>query len=150
MASSGMPCETDVPTAWQPSLVRNLLFLRACQPHTATTTTTEGRVENGALHCSYHGYAFDSAGACISVPHASDADAHARALASPRSCVEAYPTMQARGMLWVWAHPNSAAQAAAQPPLLDVFEGEENGRVDGVAIAEALEPLVRTLPCTVI
>ena len=106
-------------------------------------------MENGSLHCSYHGYAFNSKGACVSVPNASDKGAHARALASPRSCVEAYPTMEARGMLWVWTHANSAAQAAAEPPMLDLFVGEEDGKVGGASIAEVLEPFVRTLPCTV-
>jgi len=80
---------------------------------------SEGRVEaDGHLHCAYHGWAFDTAGACTRCPQAESQAALTTILASPRSAVRAYPTLVAAGLVFVWpdAEPGAAGRAAAAPP----------------------------------
>ncbi|KAI8465279.1 MAG: pheophorbide a oxygenase [Monoraphidium minutum] len=81
---------------------------------------SEGRVEpkTGRLMCSYHGWEFDGSGACTAIPQIGDAKAKAAALGSKRSCVTAYPLKSINGLLWVWADPASAPEAAAAPMAL--------------------------------
>ena len=51
----------------------------------------EGRVEEGTLHCSYHGWRFDASGRCTHIPQVSG-KAAATACASQNSCVASFPT----------------------------------------------------------
>ena len=64
-----------------------------CSSH-AGCVLTEGRVEEGTLHCSYHGWRFDAGGRCTHIPQVSG-KAAATACASQKSCVASFPT-QAR------------------------------------------------------
>jgi hypothetical protein len=52
---------------------------------------SEGVVQGDQLMCSYHGWQFNGAGKCTSVPQIEDPKAHATACASPRNCVRAFP-----------------------------------------------------------
>jgi pheophorbide a oxygenase len=83
---------------------------------------SEGRVEkDGHLHCAYHGWAFDAAGACTRCPQAESAAALRTLRASPRSAVRAYPIRVEAGLVFVWpdAEPGAAGRAAAAPgPVL--------------------------------
>ncbi|KAL6749465.1 pheophorbide a oxygenase [Haematococcus lacustris] len=78
---------------------------------------SEGRVEGGNLMCSYHGWQFSPEGRCAAIPQLEDPKALATACASPRNCVQAYPTKVVHGLLWVWPQAGAAgaAAAAAQP-----------------------------------
>lgn len=51
-------------------------------------------MEEGTLHCSYHGWRFDASGRCTHIPQVSG-KAAATACASQNSCVASFPT-QAR------------------------------------------------------
>ena len=51
-------------------------------------------MEDGTLHCSYHGWRFDASGRCTHIPQVSG-KAAATACASQNSCVASYPA-QAR------------------------------------------------------
>ena len=51
-------------------------------------------MEDGTLHCSYHGWRFDTGGRCTHIPQVSGRAA-ATACASQKSCVASFPT-QAR------------------------------------------------------
>ncbi len=117
-------------------------FLDRC-PH-RLAALSEGRVEDNKLQCAYHGYEFASSGACVRVPNAADAKSHANALASPRACVEAFPTRQARGMLWVWGDSATPELAAATGLVLDDFEEEY---VPVGPVWDTMEPFARTVPC---
>jgi len=70
-----------------------------------------------AVHCPYHGWAFDvESGACVSVPALSDADpADARPI-----CAERYGVKERHGLIWIFHDPSqhaSAGNATAVPPL---------------------------------
>jgi phenylpropionate dioxygenase-like ring-hydroxylating dioxygenase large terminal subunit len=64
---------------------------------------SEGRIDREAnvLSCSYHGWEFDSSGACTRIPQAT-AKIEASALRSKRSCVAAYPACVEKQILWIW------------------------------------------------
>lgn len=68
---------------------------------------SEGRIhESGQLQCTYHGWTFDTTGACSSIPQLGDPKAHATACASSRSCVKSFPVCVDNGLLWVYADSN--------------------------------------------
>lgn len=113
-------------------------------PH-SPLSHTEGRVQGGILQCAYHGYEFNATGACTKIPHASSDDAQARALASPRACVEAFPTAIVGGLLYVWPDSASADQAVATPVTLsDRFPDDEEA--DG-KILDVVKPFMSLVPC---
>ncbi len=117
-------------------------FLDRC-PH-RLAALSEGRVEDNKLQCAYHGYEFASSGACVRVPNAADAKSHANALASPRACVESFPTRQARGLLWVWGDSATLELAAATDLVMDDFAEEY---VPVGPVLDTMEPFARTVPC---
>ena len=81
---------------------------------------SEGRVnETGELECGYHGWTFTGEGKCTSIPQIEQGTGLETALKSPRSCVAAYPTKEAQGMLWVY--PTSMDKAPATLPDLPLI-----------------------------
>ena len=66
------------------------LIQSSMQSHTGCLLI-EGRVEEGTLHCSYHGWRFDAGGRCTHIPQVSG-KAAATACASQNSCVASFPT----------------------------------------------------------
>ena len=82
-----------------------LALLDRC-PHRGAALS-EGRVTSqGWLQCAYHGWAFDTGGACQSVPQQERAPTSALPCVASRACVEHH------GMLWL--HPSAATEAAAK------------------------------------
>ncbi|HZY19955.1 MAG TPA: aromatic ring-hydroxylating dioxygenase subunit alpha [Ramlibacter sp.] len=68
-----------------------------------------GQVRDGAIHCPYHGWAFDAGGRCVRVPGAEAVpDVAARALA----------VQECAGLVWVSLAPIPAAFPGL-PPVLD-------------------------------
>ena len=56
----------------------------------------EGRLENNNIMCAYHAWSFNSKGDLVDVPQAhftGEPDGNARACASRRACVAAYPAL---------------------------------------------------------
>ena len=81
---------------------------------------SEGRVnEVGELECGYHGWTFTGEGTCTSIPQIEPGTGLDTALKSARSCVAAYPTKEAQGMLWVY--PTSTDKAPATLPDLPLI-----------------------------
>jgi len=81
---------------------------------------SEGRVnETGELECGYHGWTFTGEGKCTSIPQIEQGTGLETALKSPRSCVAAYPTKEAQGMLWVY--PTTMDKAPATLPDLPLI-----------------------------
>ncbi|KAG2492837.1 hypothetical protein HYH03_008991 [Edaphochlamys debaryana] len=137
-------------------LSRGRLFRPSTPPASTPSASGQAQSSDARIECAYHGWQFDSAGACVSLPQllpqgyaaASNngpsstngagaagsagpgvAGAGARPL-PPRSCSgRAFPTAVAQGMLWVWYGSN----------------GGSCGAVSGVSVAappdEALIPL---------
>jgi nitrite reductase/ring-hydroxylating ferredoxin subunit len=77
---------------------------------------SEGRIdrEKNRIECSYHGWSFDSTGACQHIPQLdagggengdNASPIRAAALASPRSSVAAYPTLVHKNILFAWLWP---------------------------------------------
>eukprot|EP00775_Hariotina_reticulata_P005511 gene5511-5747_t len=81
---------------------------------------SEGRLEptTGNLMCSYHGWQFNGAGSCTSIPQIGDSAAHSTACASKRTCAIRYPCQVSQGLLWVWPDSSSADLAAVTSPAL--------------------------------
>jgi phenylpropionate dioxygenase-like ring-hydroxylating dioxygenase large terminal subunit len=67
-----------------------------------------GRMAGGLLQCGYHGWRFDSAGACREVPGLCGEPADRRARA-----VTAFPTVERHGFVWVW--PDAGSEPAGDP-----------------------------------
>lgn len=89
--------------------------------------------DGGSVVCSYHGYAFNNAGRCVSIAGSTAAPgsaAEATALGSARACVRTLPARSVAGLLFAWPDPESApaaaaARAAATPvPLPDSIDIE--------------------------
>ncbi|KAG2428911.1 hypothetical protein HXX76_011156, partial [Chlamydomonas incerta] len=94
-------------------------FRDAC-PH-RLAPLSEGRIEaDGTLLCAYHGWRFDGAGSCTTIPNFTDEAAHAKAAGSRRACATAHPTQHLGGLLWVWGAggPGAEADSAAKQPVL--------------------------------
>ncbi|KXZ42581.1 hypothetical protein GPECTOR_132g593 [Gonium pectorale] len=109
-------------------------FADAC-PH-RLAPLSEGRVEkDGTLLCAYHGWRFDSAGKCTSLPQMESKEAEHKACSNPRSCATSYPTREAQGLLWVWGEPGAMGELESKqkPPAL-IPEMEE-------LPAERLQPM---------
>ncbi len=71
-----------------------------------------GRNEEAGLRCVYHGWKFDTSGACVDMPNEpaeSDFKQKVRAVA--------YPTEERNGIVWAYMGPRQA------PPPLPSFEG---------------------------
>lgn len=69
-------------------------WLNQCSVHfLRLVPLSEGRIaEDGTLQCSYHGWCFDSEGACTSVPQAENPEQEHTAAAHTRACATVYPT----------------------------------------------------------
>ncbi|KAG2437791.1 hypothetical protein HXX76_005411 [Chlamydomonas incerta] len=97
---------------------------------------SEGRVEkDGTLQCAYHGWQFNGRGACTHIPQLrNDEKAQQVACASRRSCVRAYPTQVAHGLLWVLPDSSAAGwEKANTVPVTAIPEllapgGSANGK----------------------
>ncbi len=62
-----------------------------------------GTVRNGELECPYHGWRFDSAGACVAVPGLVDGTVSLKS-----RCAETWATHEAEGFVWVYSTPSVA------------------------------------------
>ncbi len=69
-----------------------------------------GTVESGCLRCPYHGWRFDTSGACVEIPY-SDGRVPSRARAT------AYPTVEQDGMVLFWFHVGGAEPAYSVPSV---------------------------------
>ncbi|CAD7698672.1 unnamed protein product, partial [Ostreobium quekettii] len=81
--------------------------------------------EDGTLACRYHGWCFNGKGECTRIPQAVDAASEATACASSRSSVQAFPTLEAHGLLWVWPDdgPSAWEEASSAEPVVGRVQG---------------------------
>ncbi len=74
---------------------------------------SHGRCESGLLRCMYHGLLFDGTGKCVRIP----GQAHI-----PAACrVRSYPTVESRGLIWVWMGDPTLADTR-QIPVPDDYD----------------------------
>ncbi|CAJ1368231.1 unnamed protein product, partial [Effrenium voratum] len=86
----------------------------AC-PHRGVRLS-EGRLNERSLQCPYHGWAFDGAGRCVSIPQAEKEKASS---ARKGACLRMLPTEERQGLLFAWAAP---LYGDAAPPDLGLLE----------------------------
>ena len=82
-------------------------------PHRGASLST-GHIENGQLQCRYHGFCFDSGGACTRIP------AHPEMRIPRRMSLSTYTVREEHGLIFFWNGP--AAQAPDTIPFFD-FSG---------------------------
>jgi nitrite reductase/ring-hydroxylating ferredoxin subunit len=70
-----------------------------------------GHVADGCIHCPFHGWAYDSAGANVDIPYADKPNARAR--------LRTFPTVEHCGIVLAWYHPRGEA------PMWDVMDVPE-------------------------
>lgn len=68
---------------------------------------TAGRLDGDTVVCGYHGFTYDTAGACVFVPGQKRIPRTAR--------VASYPVVEQDSLVWVWIGEPSLADAAAVP-----------------------------------
>jgi len=66
-----------------------------------------GTVKGETIQCGYHGLCFDAAGTCVHIP--------GQAAIPPRARVEAFPTAERHGWVWLWIGDAARADAALIP-----------------------------------
>lgn len=72
-----------------------------------------GKVIEGTVQCPYHGWRFDSSGACVAIPSLGP-----EATIPKRARVDSYPVQEKWGWVWVFLGDLPEAQ---RPPLPDFF-----------------------------
>ncbi|WP_235609308.1 Rieske 2Fe-2S domain-containing protein, partial [Frankia casuarinae] len=78
--------------AWREASGRPAVAGRYC-PHQGASLAL-GAVVDGCLRCPFHGWRFDSSGACVEVPRSQRIPTTAR--------LDSYPTIERFGYIWVW------------------------------------------------
>jgi phenylpropionate dioxygenase-like ring-hydroxylating dioxygenase large terminal subunit len=80
-----------------------------------------GRVAgDGTLQCAYHGWRFDTEGACTFVPSLTDgSDAKARR-------AHRFPTVEQQGFVWIYSTPSQAVETPAMSPHRFAYLGAKN------------------------
>ena len=71
-------------------------------------------LENGAVECAYHGFAYNSQGQCIAIPSQSDLPIPTRAKLRP------FPVVEQDGVVWLWAGDPTAI-GDRRPPRTPEF-----------------------------
>ena len=87
-------------------------------PHLGAHLGHGGRIENDAIRCPFHGWAYDGAsGACVHAPEASK---------TPRVSLRHWHVQEVSGMILVWYHEQDEAPTWKVPEM-----PEEDGRWTG-------------------
>ncbi|KAK9840097.1 hypothetical protein WJX74_003218 [Apatococcus lobatus] len=78
---------------------------------------SEGRVMDGMLMCSYHGWKVRPDGKIGSIPQAGMDVVPLDSPIQRRACTQSYPVQAAHGLLWIWpdAAPEAFIESAASP-----------------------------------
>ncbi|MGI9308772.1 MAG: Rieske 2Fe-2S domain-containing protein [Gammaproteobacteria bacterium] len=79
-----------------------------------------GKVENDCIQCPYHGWLYDSEGACQHMPTLAGTDGKIPA----RARVDSYPTVEKYGLIFVFLGDLPEEE---RPPMLEVNEWQQEG-----------------------
>jgi phenylpropionate dioxygenase-like ring-hydroxylating dioxygenase large terminal subunit len=82
-----------------------------------------GRFDGESISCSYHGWCFDTSGACVAIPSLREG----QEVDLARIRTEAFPCLERQGLVWVYFRRGGDATAAvepAEPPRMPVFSDE--------------------------
>ncbi|CAE7320432.1 PTC52, partial [Symbiodinium pilosum] len=97
---------------WCSDVTKNIWHaaLDSC-PHRMAPLSA-GVLETGQLRCRYHGWCFNGAGSCVSVPMARNDAEEARMCGLARSCLTTFPVQVKQGLVWIF--PSAGQDAAIQ------------------------------------
>lgn len=84
-------------------------------PHLGAHMGHGGRVEGENIACPFHGWQFDGAGECKSVPYAKRIPPKM----DNTQTVRAYPVIERNNMIWAWYHPEDAAPTFDVDPVAE-------------------------------
>jgi 3-ketosteroid 9alpha-monooxygenase subunit A len=91
-------------------------ILDAHCPHLGAHLGVGGKVAGDCVTCPFHGWKFDGAGACTSVPYAKKIP--------PKAKLPSWPVVERDGMIFVWRH--AARRAPEHPlPIVDGYRAGE-------------------------
>jgi phthalate 4,5-dioxygenase oxygenase subunit len=79
-----------------------------------------GRVEDGGLRCSYHGWKYDACGRCIEMPNEPSTSTFKNRIRHP-----AYPCVERGGIVWTYMGPEDARPELPQLEYLTVPESHQ-------------------------
>lgn len=85
-------------------------LLDAFCPHLGAHLGHGGTVHGESIACPFHGWQFDGAGMCTSVPYATNKPPRV----VDKQCIDDYPITESNRMIWAWYHPRRVA------PMFDV------------------------------
>jgi len=74
-----------------------------------------GYVKNDCIKCAYHGWEFNGAGKCVSIPSLPD-----DSLVPSNACVKAYKTKVFNNMVWAFLGDNNLAEKTTLPPMPEI------------------------------
>lgn len=90
-------------------------------PHLGAHLGYGGEVVGAALRCPFHGWCFDRAGACVSVPYAEKIP--------PRARLRAWPVREGSGVLFVWYDASGATPSWEPPTVVEYGRPDFGGYV---------------------
>jgi 3-ketosteroid 9alpha-monooxygenase subunit A len=76
--------------------------LDAYCPHLGAHLGHGGKVKGESIACPFHGWQFNGAGQCTSVPYAKNMPPK---VAGGKQALYAYPTVERNQVIWAWYHP---------------------------------------------
>jgi phenylpropionate dioxygenase-like ring-hydroxylating dioxygenase large terminal subunit len=125
----GEPVLVGRDTAGQPFALRDIC------PHRGMPLNA-GHFDGHQIECCYHGWRFDTAGRCTSIP----ALVPGQAFAPGRVRVRSYPAREVQGNIWVFFGDDPAA--APDIPEIKGFEGGAPRLVESVRFEAAIDHAV--------
>ncbi len=107
-------------------------------PHLGAHLGHGGRVEGNTLRCPFHGWCFDSAGQCVTIPGATKIP--------PKATLRVWPLLERNGVVLVHHHPTGAAPGWEPPALVE--EGwTRNRTITWKVRTHAQEVMENTVDC---
>jgi phenylpropionate dioxygenase-like ring-hydroxylating dioxygenase large terminal subunit len=103
----------------------------------------EGRLlDDGALECAYHGFAYDETGRCVRIPAL-----HDRADRIPTTARQyRFPVVEQDGLVWIWPGDPERAAGSGPPPTPEVGSADwETVCTEPMPVAASARLLIENL-----
>ena len=84
----------------------------------------DGKINGGCIACPYHGWEFSPAGACTLIPSAGE-----DASIPKRARIDAYPTEERYGWIWVYLGDLPESERPDIPDLFPEYEDQDKWRI---------------------
>lgn len=73
-------------------------------------------LDDGTLQCGYHGWCYDSSGACVKMPNQPDV------AITPAAHLHAYPVIEQDGLVWLWPGEPALATSVKPPRIAELAD----------------------------